>query len=268
MDGRMFLRFCTFPALILLAGCTTTSTQKTIPTANTKPVRPEEVPVVKKADGPKRNPLPATEIAYGKMKEDEADTDAVKKQPQLQAAFRDEARKAYQQALKIDPNNLEAQRCLGRLYGKIGDFERAQAVFKKALEKYPKDAALWYEAGVCQNRRKEFSEGIRCLSKAVELDPENREYLKKLGFTLAWTGQVDASLRYLTRAYQSAGIAHYQIACMFDQKEQRGPAIHHLRLALRENSQLIEARELLEALERPDIPGPRRGYLESPVANR
>ena len=78
--------------------------------------------------------------------------------------------------------------------------------------------------------------------------------------------QVDQGLVYLTRANQSAALAHFDIACIFDQKEQRGPAIHHLRVALRENSQLLEARELLDALERPDASSIRRGMLESPVA--
>jgi tetratricopeptide (TPR) repeat protein len=151
---------------------------------------------------------------------------------------------------------------------KIGDFERAQDIYKKALAKHPKDAALWYDLGMCHNRRREFNDAMRCFTRALELDPENREYLKKLGFTLAWVGQVDQGLLYLTRANQSAALAHFQIACMFDQKEHRSAAIHHLRLALRDNSQLVEARDLLEALENPNAPRVRRVSLESPISDR
>ena len=36
--------------------------------------------------------------------------------------------------------------------------------------------------------------------QGMELEPENRDYMKKLGFTLAWMGQIDQGLNYLTRA--------------------------------------------------------------------
>ena len=250
----------------------TTQAQKTIvttpgPTATT---RADDVLKVKKDEGPKRKPLPDTEIAYGKIKEGEADSDAAKQNLEAQARLRDEARQAYQHALQLDPNNLEAYRCLGRLYTKLGDFERALDVYKKVMAKYPKDATLWYDLGMCHSRRKDlpdnvrFGEAVRCFSKALDLDPENRAYLKKLGYTLAWTGKVDQGLIYLTRAHGAAQ-AQFRIACLFDQKNDPIQAIHHLRLALRENGNLQEARDLLTALENPGANPRRRVTLEAPV---
>lgn len=263
MDGRISLWFLTIPLTMLAAGCVTTQAKKTDSSAVRPSVRTEDVPVVKKPDGPKRQALPSTEIAFGKMKEAEADAETAKKRPEAQAVLRDEARKAYQQALKTDPHNLEAQRCLARLYTKMGDYERAMEIYKKTMAKHPKDASLWFDLGHCHNRRKDFKESARCYSKAVELDPENRDYLKQLGYTLAWSGQVDQGLVYLTRVH-GAAIAQFKIACMYDQKEQRGPAMHHLRLALRENSELEVARDLLAALENPGANSVRRGSLERP----
>ncbi len=253
MDGRTSAWLLTVPLTLLCTGCLT-GPQKTASTSGgvmSPPVA--EAPKITKNDGPKRNPLPSTEIAFGKLKEAEADSEAAKKQPEMQAGLRDDARKAYQAALKLDPNNLEAQRCLGRLYAKMGDYERAQDAYKKVMAKHPQDAGLWFDLGMCHNRRKDFSESVRCFTKALELEPENREYQRQLGFTLAWTGQVDQGLTYLTRVH-GAALAHFKIACMFDQKEQRQPAIQHLRLALHANSELREARELLAALENKTQP--------------
>lgn len=245
MDGRTAAWLLLLPITMLSSGCWTTQKSIVGPAAGN---RIEETPVrAAKNDGPRRNPLPATEIAFGKMKEGEADSAALKQHPETRALLRDEARKAYQQALKIDPNNLEAQRCLGKLYAKMGDHERAQEIYKKAMAKHPKDAGLWFDLGLCHNRKKDFNESVRCFTKAVELEPENREYRRQLGFTLAWTGQIEPGLAQLTRVHGVA-LAHYKIACIYDQKEQREAAIHHLQLALRENSQLQEARELLDAL--------------------
>ena len=266
MDGRISIWLLTLPLTALCAGCLTQTTQKT-----DNVVRPDEAAkVIKKGDGPKRDPKPATEIKFGEMKENEADSAAGKTHPEIQAQLRDEARKAYQHALKLDPDNVDAQRHLAKLYAKMGDYWRAQDIYKKAMAKRPNDATLWYDLGMCHSRRKElpdnqrFPEAIRCFTKALELEPENRDYLKMLGFTLAWTGRIDQGLVYLTRAYGSAQ-AHLEMACMFDQKRESTLAIQQLRLALQENPQLQTARDFLTALENPGaapnrvIPASRTG---------
>jgi tetratricopeptide (TPR) repeat protein len=272
MDGRISAWFLAIPLTALCVGCVSTQSQKdkavATPPATTNVTRMDEAPRPKKDDAPKRNPHPSTEIVFGKMKEAEADSEAGKASPEIQARLRDEARQAYQHALQIDPNNLDAFRHLAKLYAKMNDFERANDVYRKAMTKYPKNAALWYDLGLCHNRRKDFADGVRCLNKALEFEPENRDYLKKLGFTLAWIGQVDQGLACLTRA-QGAALAHFELACMFDQKEQRAQAIHHLKLARRENGELLdEARELLEALDSPGVTRPAlRAALQAPISD-
>src|SRR5437588_6238578 len=113
MDGRTSIWLLTIPLTMLAAGCVTTQTQKNVtPPANTTLTRIDEAPSAKRNEMPKRNPQPSTEIAFGKMKEAEADSAAAKANPEGQARLRDEARQAYQHAIKLDPNNVEAQRCL------------------------------------------------------------------------------------------------------------------------------------------------------------
>src|SRR5713101_1130722 len=112
MDGRTSAWLLTVPLTMLCAGCWTTQAQKNVATpVSTTIACADDIPKTKKDEGPKRKPLPATEIAFGEMKEGEADCDAAKQHPEAQARLRDEARQAYQQALKLDPNNLKAYRC-------------------------------------------------------------------------------------------------------------------------------------------------------------
>ena len=132
----------------------------------------------------------------------------------------------------------------------MGDFERAKEVFNKAIEKNPKDGSLWFEFAQCYARRKDLVESERCLLHAIELDPQNRDYQKKLGFTLAWNGKVDQGLVYLTRS--RAALANLEIGCMFDQKDRPDLAVRHLRAARGEDGELLEkARILLAAYENP-----------------
>lgn len=252
MNGRISVGLLTFALTLGCGGCVTTQGEKSVasnagvPSANAK--LDEVAALTKKTDGPKRTPKASTEIASGKLMEAEADADGNKPNPETQARLRDQARKAYQQALKIEPNNLEAHRCLAGLYVKTNDIERALDIYQKAMAKHPNEASLWYDLGLCHQRRKDMPESVKCLTKALEMDPQNRNYLIKLGFTLAWTGQLEQGLAHLTRAHGSA-LAHYNIARVLLQREQNELARHHLNVALRENSQLAEARELLNSLD-------------------
>jgi tetratricopeptide (TPR) repeat protein len=250
MDGRTSVWLLSVSLALSSAGCVTTQSQDV--------ARPDNLSSTKNTaessprnDGPKRFAQPSTEIKIGQMKEAEADSESGKKNPEAQARLRDEARMAYQQALKVDPGNLDAARSLGKLYTKTGDLERALDTYKKAMAKHPKDAELWYDLGLCHNRRKDFAESVRCFNEALKIDPENRAYLKTLGFTLAYRGQIDQGLTYMIRA-QGAALAHYNIARVLVQRDQPDQAQQHLRIALRENGQLEDARELLTALENPN----------------
>ena len=258
MDGRISVWLSTFALALGSAGCINTQNQQQVVADGNRPpiygsefaANSEPAKAAKKDDAPKRKPLPGTEIAFGQLKESEAESDAVKKNANMQANLRDQARQAYQRAIEIDPNCLDAYKHLGRLYTKIGDFERALDVYRKVLNKHPKEASVWYDLGVCQHRRKDFVESARCFQRAVDIDPERPEYLKKLGLTLAWLGQTEQALPYLTRA-QGAALAHYNIAGLLVGRGQRDLAEHHLRLALRENPNLEPARELLVTLQQP-----------------
>lgn len=255
MDRRISGSLTMILFALSFSGCVTTQTAKDIANPNgmgAHLTKFEESPrPIAREDGPKRTPQAKTEVAFGKVKEQEADSEMARKNPEAQARLREEARRAYQAALKIDPNNLEAQRGLGGLYMKAGDHERALDTYKKAMAKNPKEAVLWYDMGVVHHRRRDLAESVRCFQKALELDPDNREYQKKLGFTLAWMGQLDQGFTYLARA-QGAAMAHCNIARVLIERDQHQAARQHVVLALRENRDLPDANGLLTWLDNPN----------------
>ncbi len=253
MNGRTSVGLLSIALSLGCAGCFTTQNEKSVitsPSGNAGGKIDEAPQVTKRDDGPKRKPQASTEIAFGRLKEAEADAEAAKAHPEMQARLREEARKAYQGALKSDPNHLEAHRCLAGVYARGNDYERAFDIYKKALAKHPNNGGLWYDLGLCHLRRKDMTEAVRCLQKALELEPENRDYMKKLGFTLAYMGQIDQGKALLTRA-QGSALAHYNVARVLIQQNHIEQARQFLSIALRENAQLAEARELLNRLENP-----------------
>jgi tetratricopeptide (TPR) repeat protein len=279
MDGRISVGILAAVLALGAAGCVTTQSSTNVPNPDKNPaaaaantngnttfVKADDTPWPKRdrESNRKYDPLPTTEIAFGRMKEAEADAAHHKNNQEAQARLRDEARRAYQQAIKLDPNCLEAYRHLGHLYIKMGDSDRALETYQKALAKHAKESGIWYDMGLCYTRRKDFAESTRCLSKALELEPENLDYMKKLGMTLAWVGQIDRSVAYLTRGHQSAALAHYDIARVLAQKGQIEPAKQHLHIALHESPQLEGAGEMLAWLENPNAGATRRFSLEGP----
>ncbi len=262
MDGRT-------SALLLLGlsvaccGCVTTQDPKAASQPEAQAAAAAAAP---HKDEPKR-PAPAgVLLAFAVLKEDEADQ--AKDRPDVQARIRDEARQAYQEVLRHDADNIDAVRGLGRVYVRLGEYDRALETYRRALAKRPRDVNLWYDLGMLHDRRKSWAEGATCFTKALAIDPEHRPSLKALGFTLVRTGQYDQGLAHLTRAMGSSA-AHYNLAMMLlHLGEQDAPrqadfgqaARHHLRLALQDDPNYAQARDMLARLEAPA--GPTHGVAQ------
>jgi tetratricopeptide (TPR) repeat protein len=253
MDGRMSA-FALLGLVLACSGCvTTTETQVSFP----KPGEAPRKPLVAAKEEPKQPAPPRLVVTVAEMKE--SDADAAKDQPEKQARLRDEARRAYMEVIKAEPDNFAAYRGLARVYARLGDYERAQETYKKALTRQPRDVHIWFDMGMMYDRRKDWAEGIKCFRKGLDIDPENQDCLKGLGFTLARAGQMEASMAYLTRATGSVAMAHYNVARMLlHLGEQATPAERaaaaeqarrHLHLALQENPALERAHQLLATVE-------------------
>ena len=88
----------------------------------------------------------------------------------------------------------------------------------------------------------------------MQIEPENRDYQKVLGFTLARAGRIEESLAVLTQAGQSAAYAHLMVAKTFLHLHQPERCKEHLDLAKRANPNAQQAHDIdvmLASLERP-----------------
>src|SRR5262245_50873869 len=133
MDGRRTLVL----ALCLLGACSGCRSRQTLP-----PVLPEQRAAAEPTR-PKRNAKPDTWVAYGACSERAAGRAELTDTQKMN--LYDQARKSYQKALEIDPKHKDAHVALARVYLAQGDDERALAVYRKALEKHPKEGAFWHE---------------------------------------------------------------------------------------------------------------------------
>jgi tetratricopeptide (TPR) repeat protein len=207
-----------------------------------------------------------TEVAFGDFKVREASVTPELTPPQKEQLF-EQARLAYQHALKLDPGSRDAYAGLARLYSARGQDDKAVEIYHKGLKKFPQDAGLWFDLGMCQGRRKDWNAALECLHKAHELDPENPTCTRTYGLTLARAGQDREALTMLSQAMGPAE-ANYTVARMLHHVHKDEQARPYLQAALRLKPDLAGAVTLSVQLglsERPATP-PRvnLSYVEEP----
>jgi tetratricopeptide (TPR) repeat protein len=209
---------------------------------------------IKEADYTKREAKPATWVAVGELRESNAADPKVP--PLQQTALREEARDAYQQAIKIDPKCVQAYLHLANLYMRQDDPERAIAVYQQALQQNPKVAQLWYEKGTLHGQRKDFGPALQCLGKAHELEPQTRLYATQYGLCLALRQQPQEAVKVMCRVMNKAE-ANYYVARLMDQINQPEASRQYLQAALIERPTYPAALKLMTELNDPN-PRPSR----------
>jgi tetratricopeptide (TPR) repeat protein len=205
--------------------------------------------LIHKADeGPKKPPKPELCAAFGDYRLREASA------PQYSQTQREqlweEARRAYQQALTLDSKCLAAHRGMARLATAMDDSPRAVACYEKALKIAPKDAVLWFELGMCHNHTQQYDKVLQELSRAMELDPGNKQYGNARAILLARVGRLAESLECFEKV-NGAAVAHYNLACTLRRLNQPDLSRQHLEMALEKNPKMTSAQALLAEMSRP-----------------
>jgi tetratricopeptide (TPR) repeat protein len=168
--------------------------------------------------------------------------------PAQKEAELDRARIAYKHALEIDPDCKEAYAGLGNMYAALGNTDRAVQIYTQALQKYPRDAFLWFNLGMCQCRKKDLDAGLASLKKAQGLDPDNRVFVRTLGLALARAGRCQESEACLKQVMSPAE-AQYTVARMLHHVGQDEQSRQYCQRALQANPDLAGARQLYAVLQ-------------------
>ena len=96
-----------------------------------------------------------------------------------------EARSAYEEALKINPNHPGTLSNLGVVYYQTGDFNNATAMFDKVLAIDDHDAATQYLYGATLLQTRNYEKAEQRFQRALEIQPDLPEAHFGMG-TLYW----------------------------------------------------------------------------------
>ncbi len=118
---------------------------------------PPNAVVRKEADLPRKTPHASTCVAAGDCLAQQALAPDLGETAKVDC--QDRARKAYQQALSIDPHYLPAYQSLAALYVAMKDHAHAVATYQKAAQTFPNAAARLLRAGHVPRRREGMGPG-------------------------------------------------------------------------------------------------------------
>jgi tetratricopeptide (TPR) repeat protein len=133
----------------------------------------------------------------------------------------DEAMKAYQMALRLDPHNADALNNIGAVYHAKRDYHTAAKYYKKALKYKPRSAPIYCNLGTTYFADHKYKDAEKAYGHAFAIDPNAFNHDNNAAIDEGSTKEERiAQNYYLARAFARAG--------------QRDQALFYLRKAFDE----------------------------------
>jgi tetratricopeptide (TPR) repeat protein len=117
----------------------------------------------------------------------------------------DQAEAAYKKALELDSGFVNAYVNLADLYRILRQNMKAEKVLRQALLKTTEHATIYHSLGLYYVRNDQNVNALEALGKAHDLVPENIRYAYVYAVALKEQGQVNKSLAVLTSAHKADG---------------------------------------------------------------
>lgn len=113
------------------------------------------------------------------------------------AGMVDQARAAYERALKTESGHADAHVNLGRLDADAGRTKAAEAHYVSALEAAPDHALAWFDLGVLYEDSKRLRDAVDAYKQAIQSDPDFADAHYNLSMLLE-ASDVSGAFRHLS----------------------------------------------------------------------
>jgi tetratricopeptide (TPR) repeat protein len=137
----------------------------------------------------------------------------------------DQARKYYEQAIRLKPDYMEAINNLGTVYYGKKSYRRAISAYHKALKFAPEDArsaSIYMNLGTAYFARKNYQQATESYNTALKLDPDVFEHHGTFGVMLE------------ERSVEERAKFHFYLAKLYAKGGRNELALQYLRKALEE----------------------------------
>jgi uncharacterized protein (AIM24 family) len=114
------------------------------------------------------------------------------------------ARLLLEKALRFKPRNQRARNLLGLSLFKLGELEKAEAIYRGLIEDHPADPTLRVNLGLVFLKLGAANEAGRCFETTLDLSPEHRKAQNYLGLALAQKGELAKAREWFLKAGNAA----------------------------------------------------------------
>jgi tetratricopeptide (TPR) repeat protein len=119
---------------------------------------------------------------------------------ELESESSEEARFAYEEALKLDPTLADAHINLGRLAQEAGNLGKAEAHYRDAVRHAPSDATAHFNLGVLLEERGNREDAVHAYRQAIARDSDMADAHYNLGLLLESLGRRPDAMAHLMTA--------------------------------------------------------------------
>lgn len=105
----------------------------------------------------------------------------------------DQAVQDCEEAIRLDPANIDAMLALTFLYLDKGNYDGARALVDQIVTNYPDNPMGWFALSRLEMVQGSPEKAIDALTKAIEIDPLNPQFYWERGFLFYSNGMIDQS---------------------------------------------------------------------------
>ena len=161
---------------------------------------------------------------------------------------------AYQKIVRKEPRHAVALTKVGLMHQFLGDFEQAEEFYKRAIEADPSIALAFNNLayGTASIKGRE-DEALKWAQRAVELQPKNPMFVDTLAMTYEAIGdimQAKAILKTLIEQFPAFPDGRYRLARLYDRSGNETKAINLYLSILEKHSDDPRSAEIREYLSR------------------
>jgi tetratricopeptide (TPR) repeat protein len=132
----------------------------------------------------------------------------------LESGLLEEANDAFEEAIGLDPDDVEAHYGRGVVLGSFGDYEGAMAEFRFVISCDPTASVPHFMVGNCLRMLGRMEDAIEAIQKGLDMDPENGHAVYNLGLVYADCGRLEEAVIAFRRAFElqpDFGVAVYEL---------------------------------------------------------
>jgi tetratricopeptide (TPR) repeat protein len=156
----------------------------------------------------------------------------------------EEATTHWQRALEVKPDYAEAHNNLGVAFATKARYEEATGHFLKALQIYPDRAEIHNNLASALNAQGRFDQAVKHWNAALKIDPRYAEARNDMGTGLFLKGKLDEAIGQWQRAVDAKPDfiqARYNLGRALARKGELNGAIRHWRKAVEIDPQFAQA---------------------------